>query len=334
MDLDEPKSQTSRTTHQVVTPCVCRADPIGSADVADNEPVPSLDGRMVQRLYASAKAERWGLSLPAFEEALAGSIGRTFSSGAPGPREIERYLRGLHLEDLALAAACIAGHDAAWEHLVLEYRPALYRAADAIDPTGRARELADALYADLFASTRGEGESRSLLRYFHGRSSLATWLRSVLAQRHVDAVRSTRRLESLPDSEALPAPAVASSEPDRDRFLALLQQALDTAIKQLEPRDRLRLACYYAQQLTLAEIGRLLHEHEATVSRHLSKTRQSLRRAVEGWLEHEAGLRPDEVRRCLQIAMEDPGPLDLDSALAPATDRKVSDPHRSKRETP
>lgn len=292
--------------------------------------MPALDSRMVQRLYASAKAERWGLSLSAFEEALARSIGKAFTQGGPDPREIERYLRGLHLEDLALAAACIAGHDAAWEHLVLEYRPVLYRAADAIDPTGRARELADALYADLFATTRSENASRSLLRYFHGRSSLATWLRSVLAQRHVDAVRSTRRLDPLPDPEALPAPAVASSDPDRDRFLSLVQRALDAAIRQLEPRDRLRLACYYAQQLTLAEIGRVLHEHEATVSRHLAKTRQSLRRTVERWLEQEAGLHPVEVSRCLHMAMEDPGPLDLDSVLAPATDRKVDKVDRSK----
>ena len=41
-----------------------------------------------------------------------------------------------------------------------------------------------------------DGERQSLFRYFHGRSSLATWLRAVLAQRVVDAVRVERRLES------------------------------------------------------------------------------------------------------------------------------------------
>lgn len=110
----------------------------------------------------------------------------------------------------------------------------------------------------------------------------------------------------------------------------LVQRALDEAIRQLAPRDRLRLACYYAQQLTLAEIGRVLHEHEATVSRHLAKTRQSLRLTVERWLAQEAGLPPAVVGRCLQIAMEDPGPLDLDSVLAPAADRKIDDADRSK----
>ena len=59
-------------------------------------------------------------------------------------------LSSLHLEDLALACACALGDAAAWDHFVLEMRPGLYRAADALDPTGAARELADSLYADLY----------------------------------------------------------------------------------------------------------------------------------------------------------------------------------------
>ena len=84
---------------------------------------------------------------------------------------------------------------------MLEYRPVLYRSADAIDPGGGARELADSIYADLFGLQERDGERRSLFRYFHGRSSLATWLRAVLAQRQVDRVRATRRLTPLEDEE-------------------------------------------------------------------------------------------------------------------------------------
>ncbi len=59
------------------------------------------------------------------------------------------HIAGLHLDDLAHAVACAAGIDRAWDHYVREYRHALYRAADANDPTGGAREHADAIYADL-----------------------------------------------------------------------------------------------------------------------------------------------------------------------------------------
>jgi RNA polymerase sigma factor (sigma-70 family) len=294
-----------------------------------------LEERTARRLYATADAARWNLSPGAFRDALTASLEKAFSGREPTPREVDGYLRGLHLPDLALAAACIEGRDAAWEHLMREHRPALYRAADAMDATGRARELADALYGDLFGTSEQEGR-RSLLRYFHGRSSLATWLRSVLAQRHVDAMRSARRLDPLP--EELPHRSSAAGapppNPDRERYQSLLQRALDAAIATLGSRDRLRLACYHAQQLTLAETGRLLHEHEATVSRQLARTRRELKTMIERWLGEHGGLRAAQVTECLAIAMEDPGPLDLRSVLAPVGDRKIADPDRSNGEGP
>src|SRR5262245_64981868 len=95
--------------------------------------------------------------------------------------------------DLDLARRCADGDAQAWERFVLEYRPILYRAADALDPSGGARDLADSLYADLY--------SKSLFRYFQARSSLATWLRGVLSQRYVDRIRANRRMEAFPDEE-------------------------------------------------------------------------------------------------------------------------------------
>ena len=148
---------------------------------------------------------------------------------------------------------------------MLEYRPVLYRAADALDPSGGARELADSIYADLY--------SKSLFRYFQGRSSLATWLRAVLSQRYVDRLRAQRRFQPLPDEERAPESCGlqdAAPNPERSHDLHLMQQTLGRAIADLDPKDRLRLACYYAQGLTLAETGRVLKEHEATVSRQLA----------------------------------------------------------------
>lgn len=226
---------------------------------------------------------------------------------------IERHLASLHLEDLALACACADGHDGAWEHFILHHRPVLYRAADALSPGGGAREIADALYAELFGIDERDGERRSLLRYFHGRSSLATWLRAVLSQRYVDRIRTERRLEPLPDVESHRQAAVivaSSPDPDRSTYLVLLQRALGAALASLESRDRLRLALYYAQQLTLAQVGRVLKEHEATVSRHLARSRREIRRRVEQQL-RDGGLAEAEIARCFESVVEDAGPLDV-----------------------
>jgi len=276
-----------------------------------------IEEQLVERLFRQAKADRWRAPRDRFVQALESSIARAFAGRRPDPRELERHLTSLHLEDLAIACACAAGDEEAWEHFVLTQRPHLYRSADAIDPSGGARELADALYADLFGLGDRAGERQSLFRYFHGRSSLTTWLRAVLAQRYVDRLRTTRRLEALPEEDsanALPAP-VTPIEPERDRYLRLIRKALEIALANLAARDRLRLACYYAQELTLAQTGRVLGEHEATASRGLARTRAAIRAALERHLRVEAGLTDAEISRCFECVTEDAGPLDLRELL-------------------
>lgn len=289
----------------------------------------ALDAGLLSRLHKKARADRWALSQTAFAAALDASVRRAFDS-SPDRRQLEKYLDSLHLEDLALAWSCADGSDAAWEHVMREHRPALYRAADAIDPSS-GRELADSLWAELFGLTERDGERRSHFRYFHGRSSLTTWLRAVLAQRHVDRVRSHRRLDALPDDEspaALPAPAMTTN-PARDRYFAIMRRAVLAAVAALAPRDRLRLTCYYAQDLTLAQIGRALGEHEATVSRHLTRTRRAIRSGVEHELADRERMTETEIAECFALVLDDPGSLDIADLLGSGTSRKEVGRHRS-----
>ena len=292
-----------------------------------------LDEQLVSRLHGRANAARWALSVSRFGAALAASAARAFANAPPRADQVARYLETLRLEDLALACACADGHDAAWEHFVREHRPMLYRSADAIDRTGGARELADALYGELFGLTERDGKRQSLFRDFHGRSSLATWLRAVLAQRYVDRVRATRRLDPLPDDEdvgvAVAAAPVHTMASDRGRFHETMTRAISAAVGRLEPKDRLRLSCYYAQGLTLAEIGRALGEHEATASRHLARTRRALRHDVEGQLRHEHGMRDAAIEECFASVVDDAGAMDLADMLSEGPVRKNVTPDRS-----
>jgi RNA polymerase sigma-70 factor, ECF subfamily len=274
-----------------------------------------IDATLVEQLYRRAHADRWRVPRERFAEALERSAER----GAD--------LRALHLEDLALACGCAAGDEAAWEHFIREHRPTLYRAADALDPTGGSRDLADGIYGELF--------ERSLFRYFHGRSSLSTWLRAVLAQRHVDRLRAGSRLEPLPEDESRTAVGPAEAGPyesERPRYFSAMRDALERAVSALAPRDRLRLACYYAEDLTLAETGRLLGEHEATCSRQLARTRKTLRGEIERVLRTEGRLSEAEIADCVASVSEDAGPLDLRELLKtdePIAVRKKSPADRS-----
>jgi RNA polymerase sigma factor (sigma-70 family) len=312
-----------------------------------------LNGRQpsVDQLFADSGAASWGLQRDLFTAALELSARKRFGEESPGAVELDEYLSKLHLQDLALASACAEGRVEAWDYFVSTFRGYLRSAAGAIlhcpSQSPAACELADSLFADLYGV--GEGATRrSLFRYFHGRSSLKTWLRAVLAQRHVDTIRSGRRfteLESgdgeavLPASQGATPRRLSSSggdpvrDPHRAELVALFRRTLEVALGLLEPRDRERLRLYYAAEQTLAEIGRKLGEHESSVSRNLERTRRELRQEVEQALRKGsshldgrtsgAGLSDAQIALCFAYAAED-APIDLDKLLpeSPATRRK------------
>jgi RNA polymerase sigma factor (sigma-70 family) len=319
----------------------------GQAESAPRSPradfrFPASLADAVERGWRKAGAPgEWNLTRTQFEEALIRSAAHRFSAANAQPETsvIQSYLETLHHADLALACACSAGSEAAWEFFVAQFRQELYRAARAITGSASAgdsdaRELADSLYADLYGLRESEGRRRSLFDYFHGRSKLGTWLRAILAQRHVDAIRRARKLEPLEDeagrergeiTERAAASASAGSgasrasagdppDPERAKYLGILQAALTAALAALESRDRLRLAYYYADDRTLAEIGRLLGEHEATVSRKLERTRRSVRERVDAALRETGKLSGAQVQLCYEYARED-WPFDLNASL-------------------
>ena len=153
-----------------------------------------IEPSLLARLYEGSDAARWSLPVARFQESLDASLAHAFAAGEAAPEHVERYLSGLHLQDLALAAACAAGSEPAWDYFLREHRPVLYRAADAMDPTGGARELADSLYAELFGLREQRGVRQSLFRYFHGRSKLIAPLccRSGTSTRCAPAAASIR----------------------------------------------------------------------------------------------------------------------------------------------
>lgn len=281
---------------------------------------PSIDAAYSRRRHQESGAAAWGVSPERFERALAASLAHRFHGALPadGGRS---YLDSLHAADLGLASACIDGNDAAWEHFIRQLRPQLYLAARTI-AGDHGRELADSLYAELFGLPGADGNRRSLLAYYHGRSRLLTWLRSVLVQRQIDQHRAGRRLTSLEDDDGGVAGRAARSadpvDPDRDRLVRLTQQALDAAIDGLDPADRLRLRLYYGQDMTLAAIGRVTGEHEATVSRKLDKARRLIGRQVDRALA-DLGLDTGARARAFELAAEAPD-LQLDRLLARVED--------------
>jgi RNA polymerase sigma-70 factor, ECF subfamily len=293
------------------------AEPAPAAEPSLRLPAPLVDS-LFRKAAVSAG---WKLTPERFGCALERSAEQRFRGGAANGGQVAAYLESLHLSDLALACACSEGDEKAWEHFVREYRPELYRAARAIAGESQGRELADSLYADLYGLEERGGRRRSLFDYFHGRSKLSTWLRAVLAQRHVDELRRGKNTESLDETKYCDPPAGENAkrdpapDPERERYLALMQAVLSETLAALEPHDRLRLAYYYIEELTLAQIGRLTGEHEATVSRKLDRTRRSVREQVDAALREKKRLSEAQVWLCYEYASQE-WPFDLTKALS------------------
>jgi RNA polymerase sigma factor (sigma-70 family) len=172
------------------------------------------------------------------------------------------------------------------------------------------------LFSDLFGLMDGKRGERSLFRYFHGRSSMKTWLRTVLAQRQVDLIRAQRRWVSLDAGEGekpeLPPEPIQTPllDPYRTHYLSCFSSALKRSLQLLNSEDRERLELYYARQMKLAEIGRQLGEHESSVSRSLERIRRELRVFTEQHLREVFSLNDAEIRQCFEYAAED-APIDF-----------------------
>jgi RNA polymerase sigma factor (sigma-70 family) len=320
--------------------------------------LPQACGALLRQLFAESLADRWHLSFQSFQAALARSAAKRFGESSPSAEKIQEYFTALYLKDLVLACACADGSENGWNEFVAEYRSYLRAAAAAIlrrpmaDPA--AIELADSLFADLYGISAGKAGGRSLFRYFHGRSSLKTWLRAVLAQRHIDAIRAERKFDSLDDGVEVGATrrvpelgtAEIPSDPHRETYLQRFREALTLALASLDARDRERLRLYYAEDRTLAEIGREVGEHESSVSRNLERLRRELRGTVEGLLRAGkaaanggpagpggagmpavAGMNDAQIALCIQYAAENAA-IDLDRLFESRKPEKRTGPDR------
>jgi RNA polymerase sigma factor (sigma-70 family) len=317
--------------------------------------LPEACDAIARKLFAESLADRWHLSFQSLQSALTRSAAKRFGESAAGAEKIQEYFASLHMEDLVLSCACAEGSENAWNEFVAKYRSYLRAAAAAIvrrpiaDPA--ATDLADSLFADLYGMSGGKARGRSLFRYFHGRSSLKTWLRAVLAQRHIDSIRAEKKFDSLDEgaedgeTRRVPELSVAEipSDPHRETYLRRFREALTLALASLDARDRDRLRLYYAEDRTLADIGRALGEHESSVSRNLERVRRELRGTVEGLLRagktasnggpvaqdgaRAPGMDDAQVALCIQYASEDAA-IDLDRLFESRKPETRSGPDR------
>src|SRR5436853_5071587 len=219
--------------------------------------------------------------------------------------EREELYASLRVEELALARACAAGNEHAWEVFMLRYREKLYDIASYIaKESSAARELADSLYADLYGTLTREGQRVSKLASYNGRGSLEGWLRTVMAQDDVNRYRRGRKYVSL-DEESEEGAQFAAADPEPVVMVdKRLETATDEALAALPAEDRFVLASYYLDGRTLAEIARMLGVHESTISRRVEKLAKSVRKQILAAL-GRTGMSRRQAREAMEVDVRD-----------------------------
>lgn len=267
-----------------------------------NPAVQAIASEMLAELHVKAGCDRVGLTRESFSTILC-EVGTKY--GASSEDEARTFFLSLRVDELALARACAAGENSAWEIFLTMYREKLYLSALRIArEDSAARELADTLYADLYGTTTREGQRVSKLASYTGRGSLEGWLRTVLAQEYVNRYRRTKRLVSL-DEESEEGVQFRAPDPEpvptSDNRLA---RATDAVLADLPAEDRMVLSAYYLDGRTLAEIARMLGVHESTISRKLDKMAKSLRKQIVAALTKD-GMSRRQAEEALEVDVRD-----------------------------
>jgi RNA polymerase sigma-70 factor, ECF subfamily len=279
-----------------------------------------------EEAHRAAKCERFGISRAEFETWLL-AIAQKYLPTEGSQQEAQAFILSLRLEDLALAKACAAGHERAWEQFMARFRELLYDAALGIaKESSQAKDLADSVYADLYGMSERDGKRVSKLSSYTGRGSLEGWLRTVIAQEFINRYRSRKRLVSLEEEEEAGA-QFAASEPVPSTSDSRIDTVIDQALATLDGESRTILSAYYLDGRKLAEIGRLLGFHEATASRKLDRITKALRKSIRDGLV-KSGMSKRQAEEALETDVRDLG-VDVRQSLAQERDGQAFQKQRT-----
>lgn len=154
------------------------------------------------------------------------------------------------------------------EAIIAQLEPRLFRYA--IRKTGR-EELARELVQETWLA------ALTSLEKFEGRSSLLTWLTSILHRKHVDTIRRSRPSAGLDSLPELAAPASGRDPVDDRAAVALVAEALG----KLSPKERRAVLLCDVEDVARNDAAEVLNVGRETLRVLLHRGRKRLRGALE-----------------------------------------------------
>jgi RNA polymerase sigma-70 factor (ECF subfamily) len=178
-----------------------------------------------------------------------------------------------HGDELALAAAALAGDPAAQRAIDQLIRAEAERAVTALRQPAW---LVDEVHQELAQRLLVGPQPR--LASYAGQSALGRWLGVAATRTTLNLIRNRKPQVALDDDDAIVA---AIADPDvalmRERYRDEMLAAVRAAFEALEnARDRNLLRLYYFERVGVVELGQMYQVHASTVSRWLAALREHI----------------------------------------------------------
>lgn len=260
----------------------------GGATGAESE---DLNARLTA-LIARGRAAHPDLAVD--DLTFARHLARCCASSVP---DATSSLEQLHVDDLYLACACLAG-----------VAGAAARFEERCGPRLKAVLASTVKSADLRAEIRqrvldvllvGSIETPAKLAGYGGQGPLDSWT-AVVAQRQLATLmRRDGSEQRAREGAAMEAALGAAPQPEvafaKQRYRAEFERAMADALAMLEERDRLLLRLQLVSQISVENIGKMYGVAQATASRWLASARDRLQTEVVRLLRERLGASPDEI---------------------------------------
>jgi len=228
-------------------------------------------------------------------------------------------LDSLMIEDLFLAAACVAGVPGAAETFEARCGDRIRAAvAGATKSEDERREIEQRLRHLLLVGTSADAPK---IAGYGGQAPLDRWV-VVVAQRQVvttiRAEQAERRARTGAAKDAMAAamplhPEVAIL---KVKYRGEFEEAMTSALGTLGERDRLVLRLHLVSGLSVAQVGQMYGVSQSTASRWLADAREKIQSEMIERLQDKTGLARTDIRSLAALVASQ---LDLDmSRLLPA----------------
>ncbi|HEY8208924.1 MAG TPA: sigma-70 family RNA polymerase sigma factor [Myxococcaceae bacterium] len=236
---------------------------------AGRRPAPSdvLERALGQAVSAARSAH------PELSSVTDEALARHLASCTGGPEELET----LQAADVLLALASALGNGIALQELHRRIAQVVPRAVARLrNNSAFLEEVRQILSQRLLVPS--DGATARVLDY-KGKGPLERWLRAAALRVALNLIETDKSPREQGDS-AIRALPDQGGDPEllllRRRYAPEFKQAVETALRNLSTKERNFLRLYFVEGLTVEQIGAMQGTHKSTVSRWITRARETV----------------------------------------------------------